>query len=58
MRAYLKTSATGNTKFIASMGKRVHYVTKLGKLITKNANRSRKKAARQEAKSNLKRFNQ
>jgi hypothetical protein len=54
MRAYLKTSAGGNPKFITGMGKRVHYITKLSKLVTKNANRSRKKAARQEVKKNLK----
>lgn len=56
MKAYLKTSASGSPKLIATMGKRVHFVTKLGKLVTKNANRSRKKGARQESSTYLKRF--
>lgn len=49
MKAYLKTSAVGSPKFRTSLGSRVHFITKTSKLVVKNANRSRKKAARQES---------
>jgi len=50
MKAYLKESATGSPKLRTHKSKTLGITTKLAKLVTRNANRTRKKAARQEAK--------
>ena len=53
MQPLLKDSDTGNLGFVADCGRGLG-ISKLGKLVAKNANRSLKKAARQEIKLNIK----
>ena len=52
MKPYLADKNKGEPKFAISLGEGTR-ITETNKLVAKNANRSRKKAARQEAKRNI-----
>ena len=53
MKPYIKDKQRGQQKFVADFGWALG-ISKLGKLIAKNANRSRKKALRQQVKIEIK----
>lgn len=52
MKPYVEEHKMGNGKFEVELGLGLG-ISKLGKLITKNANRSLKKSARREGKLNI-----
>ena len=55
MKPYIKEHSHGTPKFTPSLGRGIG-ISKLGKLVTKNANRSLKKGVRQEIKNQLKNY--
>lgn len=52
LKPYLAEKHKGSAKFTLDLGNGIG-ISKTGKLITQNANRSRKKAARQDAKKKI-----
>jgi hypothetical protein len=52
LKPYLADKDAGSPKFVVSLGKGTG-ISKTGKLVTKNANRSKKKAARQQTKKEI-----